>query len=395
MWKPPLEQNTLECLGPENCGGLNCEKNWTKCYTDKDKGCHKWWPDLDKNEKDQVEALCAKTKKPVNKRTDLDAPVERQDKFNENGMLRINYTDCQRKDCDPKLVKCDPTLAPDDAGGCKCSPGSCKCFTDDNCAKRSDSKDYKPRVGTKFRYAVDIEIKRTYYHDSPQVAWDTINDPALRQRVERLVAEKCRYGGAYYKLTHYGRYIPPPDQSDDGRSCDEIRDPDKDPDKDKDKDKDKEEGCWESPFGATCRLEFLRWLRQKGFDGWFWGMLGKAPHGFLTTPLLLPWEVDRCASVPCPGQCIAVSADSAEEDCPASSAFWPVRMLGRIVTEILMPLLGLRLALYLSGSIVSRLRCCPMACKDCMRQVNILRRSCWFWVKKAGRKVGRRWLCLI
>jgi hypothetical protein len=305
--------------------------------------------------------------------------VERQDKFNEIGMLTINYTDCERKGC-----KCEPNEKDPQKKTCTCTG-----FTDDNCAKRSDSKDYKPRVGTKFRYAVDIEIKRTYYHDSPQVAWDTINDPALRQRVERLVAEKCRYGGAYYKLTHYGRYIPTDPADDDGRSCDEIRDPEDDDDD------DEERGCWETLFGAKCRLDFLRWLRQKGFDGWFWGMLGKAPHGFLTTPLLLPWEVDRCASVPCPGQCIEVSADSAEEDCPASSAFWPVRMLGRIVTEILMPLLGLRLALYLSGSIVSRLRCCPRACKDSMRQVNTLRRSCWFWVKKAGRKVGRRWLCPI
>ena len=123
-------------------------------------------------------------------------------------------------------------------------------------------------------------------------------------------------------------------------------------------------------------------------------MLGKPPHGFLTTPLLLPWEVNQCATVPCPGQCIAVSADAALEDCPASSAFWPVRMLGRIITEILIPLLGVRLALYLSGSIVSRLRCCPRACKDIMKQVNTVRRSCWFWVKQAGRKVGRRWLCL-
>ena len=38
MWKPPLEQSVLECLGPENCGGLNCEEDWEKCYTDKHKG---------------------------------------------------------------------------------------------------------------------------------------------------------------------------------------------------------------------------------------------------------------------------------------------------------------------------------------------------------------------
>jgi hypothetical protein len=361
---------------------------------DEAKGCHKWWPDLDDDEKRQVDALCNETKVPLDERPGLDAPVERQGKFNENGMLRINYTDCERKDC-----KCTPDFFEDrtdwvpvdkkkmaDDKNCR----KCQCsdkIKDPNCDKLSDNKDdqkkYKPRVGTKFRYAVDIEIKRTYYHDSPQVAWDTINDPALRQRVERLVAEKCRYGGAYYKLTHYGRYIPTDPEEDDGRSCDEIRDPYY-PD-------DKETGI----FRGKWRKDKLRRLRQNGFDGWFWGMLGKAPHGFLTTPLLLPWEVDRCASVPCPGQCIAVSADPAAEDCPASSAFWPVRMLGRIVTEILMPLLGLRLALYLSGSIVSRLRCCPRACKDSMRQVNTLRRSCWFWVKKAGRKVGQRWLCLI
>ena len=32
MWKPPLEQSTLECLGPENCGGLGCEEDWDMCY---------------------------------------------------------------------------------------------------------------------------------------------------------------------------------------------------------------------------------------------------------------------------------------------------------------------------------------------------------------------------
>lgn len=31
-WKPPLEQNVLECLGPENCGGLGCEEDWDMCY---------------------------------------------------------------------------------------------------------------------------------------------------------------------------------------------------------------------------------------------------------------------------------------------------------------------------------------------------------------------------
>ena len=347
-WKPPLEENVLECLGPENCGGLNCEKDWDKCYLNEKKGCYKWWPDLTDDEKQQVKALCAKTAVPVDERVGLDAPVERKGKFNENGMLEITKTDCKRK-------------------GCKCKPKPCKCdgFEDETCDK--------PRVGTKFRYAVDVEIKRTFFHGSPGV-YDTINDLALRQRVERLVAEKCRYGGAYYKLTHYGTYVG----SDDDTSCDEIRDP---PNNDKSR-------------IAKWTRDSLRWLRQEGLDGWFWKMLGKPPHGFLTTPLLLPWEVGQCATVPCPGQCIAVSADAALEDCPASSAFWPVRMLGRIVTEILIPLLAVRLALYLSGSIVSRLRCCPRACKDRMKQVDAVRRSCWFWVKRAGRKVGRRWLCL-
>ena len=333
---------------------------------DEAKGCHKWWPDLNETQQLQVKALCAKTNVSLDERPGLDAPVERQGKFNENGMLEIKKTDCERTGC-----KCTPNEKDPKKTTCTCTGFEPK-----------DCDDTTIRVGTKFRYAVDVEIKRTYYHDNPGM-YKTIDDPALRQRVERLVAEKCRYGGAYYKLTHYGRYIPTDPEEDDGRSCDEIRDPNY-PD-------DKETGI----FRGKWRKDKLRRLRQNGFDGWFWGMLGKAPHGFLTTPLLLPWEVDRCASVPCPGQCIAVSADPAAEDCPASSAFWPVRMLGRIVTEILMPLLGLRLALYLSGSIVSRLRCCPMACKDCMRQVNIVRRSCWFWVKKAGRKVGRRWLCLI
>ena len=63
-WKPQLKEDVLECLGPENCAGLDCEiekdsgtrpskwEEWSKCaekQLDSDErptGCYKWYPKL-------------------------------------------------------------------------------------------------------------------------------------------------------------------------------------------------------------------------------------------------------------------------------------------------------------------------------------------------------------
>ena len=325
QWKPPLEENVLECLGPENCPGLTCETTWDDCLPEckgKDckNGCQKWWPKLDPKKKEEVRQFCEATQEPRDERTELDAPVERQNQF--------NLYDIKRND----------------------------------------------GVITKYRYAVDVERRRMFYHDAPG-KYESIEDSALLKTVERLVAEKCRYGGAYYKLSHYGIDIA----SKDGSSCDHLRE---DPD-----------GFLAFIFGDDVK-GVTRRLRQQGLDGWFWKMFGKPPYGVFTSPLLLPWEVDRCATKPCPGQCIAIHADAAATDCPASSAFWPVRMIGGVVTSAVVPLLALRLVLYLSGSMVSRLRCCPRACKDGMRHVHAMRRLCWFEVMRGTRKFRKAGSCV-
>jgi hypothetical protein len=56
-WKPRLEENVLECLGPENCPGLNCETDWDACITDDSMSCHDWWPLLDAAEQTKVKDL--------------------------------------------------------------------------------------------------------------------------------------------------------------------------------------------------------------------------------------------------------------------------------------------------------------------------------------------------
>eukprot|EP01043_Picozoa_sp_COSAG02_P050105 COSAG02_NODE_5108_length_4621_cov_2.302300_2_plen_314_part_00 len=279
----------LECLGPENCPGLNCETDWDACITDDSMSCHDWWPLLDAAEQTKVKDLCEATELDVDERTGLDPPVERSGKFN---LYEIE--------------------------------------------------------GTKYRYAVDVEIKRTFYHGSPGTYKD-VSDDDLRKRVERLVSEKCRYGGAYYKLTHYGTDV----ESSDADACDELRD-------------------------KTLGKSTARWLRQDGLDGWFWGMLGQPHHGLLTTPLLLPWELDRCSTLPCSGQCIAVTADPSGEDCAATSAYWPVRMFGRLITGVVVPVAMLLLLLYMVGSMEVCCRKCPKVCRDRRTKLIEARRVCCF-----------------
>ena len=115
-----------------------------------------------------------------------------------------------------------------------------------------------------------------------------------------------------------------------------------------------------------------------------------APYGFLKTPLLLPWEVDTCASVPCLGQCIAIQVDPSQVECPATPALWPVRVIGNLITNVVVPLFALRLVLRFSGSIVSRVRFCPRACK----QANVAKRWCWFSFMRGMRKFRKAGICV-
>jgi hypothetical protein len=365
VWKPRLEENVLECLGPENCPGLNCEANWDDCippgwrdrknelmrkekvtlsdfWTDPcdtqwlqtcleedksqekceqkcleeeathTKGCAKWYTTLMRKDAQYfnatIESLCQATEKPIGERTALDASVATLDKFH-----LYNIT------------------------------------------------------GTKYRYAVDVERRRRYYHDNTGMYKD-LEDPELLEKAERSVGEKCHYGGAYYALGHYGISTQDPDES----SCEQLRD-----------------NSWPELKDET------RWLRQEGLDGWFWTMLSLGEHryGFLRSPLLLPWEIDSCATVPCLGQCIAIESDPSKLECPSSPALWPIRMAGTLITNVVVPLLALRVILYLSGSIISRLRCCPRRCKDTVKQAQAVRRSCWFIFMRGARKLRKAGMC--
>lgn len=357
-WKPRLEEDVLECLGPENCAGLHCpprigdgKYDWNSCNPDvvkkcvedanqkkkaadelekcydplnpelkREKGCAKWYPkliaELSANQKkeirDTLNKLCEDSQDPITERTGLQPSVAVQNTFQ-----LYNITD------------------------------------------------------TKYRYAVDAVRRHTYNHGRAGT-YRSIEDPELLERAERLVAEKCRYGGAYYKLAHYG--INTDDK--DNVACDELRD---------------------SQFKDDSNSkEWLRWLRQNGLDGWFWQFLSvgqRPPYGFLTTPLLLPWEIDSCASTPCPRQCIAIEVDPSQTECPATVASLPLRLTAKFVTNVVVPVLALRLILYITGSIVSRVRCYPRACKDTVRQAKAVRRWCWFRAMRAARKFRKAGCC--
>jgi hypothetical protein len=214
-------------------------------------------------------------------------------------------------------------------------------------------------TGTKYRYAVDVERRRTFYHDNAGTYRD-LEDPRLLKKAERLVGEKCHYGGAFYALAQYGVSV----LDDDERSCDQLREVD-------------------SSF-----KKLFRWLRQDGLDGWFWTLLsfGKHRYGFLTSPFLLPWEIDSCATVPCSSHCIAIESDPSKLECPATPRLWTIRMAGNLITNVVVPLLALKVILYFSGSIISRVRCCPRACKDAVKQAQAVRRLCWFTFMRGARK---------
>ena len=147
------------------------------------------------------------------------------------------------------------------------------------------------------------------------------------------------------------------------------------------------------------------WLRQDGLDGFLWRSLGAAAPckesptvfgmtahlcggGWLTTPLLFPWEIDRCETKPCKHDCIAIPDSIADVVCSARAS-WPVEMLGRLITRVFVPLLLLRVLLALFGATLLRLRRCGCA-HSASSQWAKLRRACRFSTKRYMKMCGTK-----
>jgi hypothetical protein len=144
-----------------------------------------------------------------------------------------------------------------------------------------------------------------YYHGTEK--YQSLDDPRLLAIAKQRVAEKCQNGGRFYNLVHYGTIVDPPKYA--GRPCTELR-----------------QG-FNSQNGKfvvdKTHEDYWQWLRQDGYDGWIWRLIdgrgpcpnGRCNSGFLSTPLIMPWE--ECTASPCPKQCIDTSTGHVE--CPALS----------------------------------------------------------------------------
>lgn len=381
VWKPRLEENVLECLGPENCPGLNCEADWDVCippgWRERTSKLKKFNLQNGKLKKNVTLILSEFWKNPCDTRWLVD----------DKSRKKCEKDDKSREKCEKECLEEEATyvkgcakwytaLMREDAQHFNATIESLCQATKKPIGERTaldasvatqDKFHLYNITGTKYRYAVDVERRRRYYDDNAGTYKD-LEDPDLLEKAERSVGERCHYGGAYYALAHYGISTQDPDE----RSCSQLRD-----------------NAWPS-----FKDEF-RGLRQEGLDGWFWTLLslGKHRYGFLRSPLLLPWEIDSCATVPCLGQCIAIESDPSKLECPSTPALWPIRMAGNLITNVAVPLLALRAILYFSGSIISRLRCCPRRCKDTVKQAQAVRRSCWFIFMRGARKLRRAGAC--
>jgi hypothetical protein len=141
-WKPPLARDVLECLGPEVCPGFDCKGEDGEWYTHSSKW-YETYPLRDAAGTSSPEWNNSKLKELMTplcttSASALEPRVERHGKFN---LYNIS--------------------------------------------------------GTKYRYAVDSEIRRVFYHENQAGQYKDIYDPGLHKIVERRVAEKCRYGGCH------------------------------------------------------------------------------------------------------------------------------------------------------------------------------------------------------